>query len=171
MTLPSIIFKGKDFINKFITWVLDKQKWTKQLTKKYCNKRLIMTNEDEEIYHNSRICWICKQELSMDKARDHCHLTGKFRGAAHNKCNLNIKIPRKVLLIFHNLKGYDGHIIFKELHNFDVDIAVISKDIDKYMSIIVNRHITFIDSLQFYNISLDTLASNLGDNNFKHLTL
>ena len=37
------------------------------------------------------------------------------------------------------------------------------------MSIIVNRHITFIDSLQFYNISLDTLASNLEDNDFKHL--
>ena len=154
MTLPSIIFKGKDCINKFITWVLDKQKWTKQITKKYCNKRLIMTNKDGEIDHNSHICWICKQELGMDKVRDPCHVTGKFRGAAHNKCNLKLRIPRKLLIIFHNLKGYDGHIIFKELHNFDVDIVVIPKDIDKYMSIIVNRHITFIDSLQFYNISL-----------------
>ena len=58
----------------------------------------------------------------------------------------------------------------KELNNFDVDIAVIPKRIDKYMSIIVNRHITFIDSLQFYNGSLDTLASNLNNNDFKHLT-
>ena len=54
--LPSIIFKGKDYINKFIIWVLDKQKWTRQITKKYFNKRLIMTNEDEEIYNNSQIC-------------------------------------------------------------------------------------------------------------------
>ena len=61
--------------------------------------------------------------------------------------------------------------IFKELNNFNVDIAVIPKGIDKYMSIIVNRHITFIDSLQFYNSSLDVLASNLEDNDFKHLTL
>ena len=38
------------------------------------------------------------------------------------------------------------------------------------MSIIVNRHITFIDSLQFYNGSLDTLASNLNNEDFKHLT-
>ena len=60
--------------------------------------------------------------------------------------------------------------IFKELNNFDVDIAVIPKGIDKYMSIIVNRHITFIDSLQFYNGSLDTLASNLNNEDFKHLT-
>ena len=52
-TLPSIIFKGKDCINKFITWVLDKQKWTKQIIKQYFNKRLIMTSEDEEIYNNS----------------------------------------------------------------------------------------------------------------------
>ena len=85
-TLPSITFKGKDCINKFITWVLDKQKWTQQITKKYFNKRLIMSNEDEEIYNNSEICWICKQELNMDPVRDHCHVTGKFRGAAHIKC-------------------------------------------------------------------------------------
>ena len=57
-TLPSIIFKGKDCINKFITWVLDKQRWTKQITKQYFNKRLIMTSEDEEIYDNSPIYWI-----------------------------------------------------------------------------------------------------------------
>ena len=128
-----------------------------------------MTNEDEEIYHNSHICWICKQELNMDKKRDNYHVTGKFRGAAHNKCNLELRLPRKLPIIFHNLQGYDGHIIFKELNNFDVDIAVIPKGIDKYMSIIVNRHITFIDSLQFYNTSLDTLASNLNNEDFKYL--
>ena len=83
--------------------VLDKQKWTKQITKQYFNKRLIMTNEDEEIYNNSHICWICKQELNTGKLRDHCHATGEFRGAAHNKCNLKLKIPRKLLIIFHNL--------------------------------------------------------------------
>ena len=43
-----------------------------------------MTSEDEEIYNNSHIC---KPELNMDKARDHCHVTGKFRGTSHNKCN------------------------------------------------------------------------------------
>ena len=111
--MPSIIFKGKDCINKFITWVLDKQRWTKQITQQYLNKRLIMTNEDEEIYNNSHICWICKKELNMDKVRGHCHVTVKFRGAAHNKCNINLRLPRKLPIIFHNLQGYDGHIIFK----------------------------------------------------------
>ena len=134
-TLPSIIFKGKNCINKFITWVLDKQKWTKQITEQHFNEKLIMTNEDEEIYENSQIFWICKQELFTDKVRDHCHVTGKFRGASHSKCNINLRLPKKLPIIFHNLQGYDGHVIFKELNNFDVDIDVIAKGIDKYMSI------------------------------------
>ena len=128
-----------------------------------------MTSEDEEIYNNSHICWIWKQELKIDKVRDHCHVTGKFRGAAHNKCNINLRLPRKLPIIFHNLQGYDRYIMFKELNNFNVDNAVIPKGIDKYMSIIVNRHIAFKDSLQLYNGSLDNLASNLNNEDFKHL--
>ena len=68
------------------------------------------------------------------------------------------------------MQGYDGHMTFKELNNFNVDISVIPKGIDKYMSIIVNRHIVFTDSLQFYNGSLDILASNLSNEDVKHLT-
>ena len=128
-----------------------------------------MTIEDEEIYNNSQICWICKEKLNTDKVRDHCHVTGKFRGAAHSKCNLKLRIPRKLPIIFHNLQGYDGCIIFKRLNNFDLDISVIPKGIDKYMSIIVNRYITFIDSFQFYNSSLDTLTSNLNNEDFKYV--
>ena len=134
--LPSVIFKGKNCINKFITWVLKKYKWSQEIIKFHFNKDLVMTNEDEEIY---------------------------------DKCNINLRLPKKLPVNFHNLQGYEGHIIFKELNNFDVDIDVIPKGIDKYMSIIVNRHITFIDSLQFYNSSLDTLASNLNDEDFKYL--
>ena len=85
------------------------------------------------------------------------------------KCNLKLRIPRKLPIVFNDLPGYDGHIIFKESNNFDVDIAVIPKGIDKYMSIIVNRHITFIDSLQFYNSSIGTLSSNLNNEDFKYL--
>ena len=168
-TSTSIIFKGKNCINKFIRWVLDKQKWTPQITKKYFNKRLIMTNKDEEIYNNLQIFWICNEKINTDKVRDHCHVTGKFRGAAHNKYNLKLRIPEKLPIIFHNLQGHDTHIIFKELNNFDVDISVIPKVIDKNMGIIVNRHITFTDSLQVYNSSLDTLASNLNNQDSKYL--
>ena len=60
-TFPTVIFNGEKCINKFITWVLDKQKWNQQITKKYFNKRSITTSKDEEIYNNSQICWICKK--------------------------------------------------------------------------------------------------------------
>ena len=83
---------------------------------------------------------------------------------------MQLRLPKKLPIIFHNLQGYDGHISFKELNNFDVDTDAISKGIDKYMGIIVNRDITFIDSLQLYHGSLDTLASNLDNEDFKHLT-
>ena len=128
-----------------------------------------MTTQDEEICNNSQICWICREDLNTDKGKGHCYITGKFREAAHNQFNLKLKIPKKLPIIFHNLERYDRHIIFKELNNFNVTIDVISKTIEKYMSIIVNRNITFIDSNEFYKCSLDTLASNLDDKDFKYL--
>ena len=131
-----------------------------------------MTIEDEENYQNSQNCWICDQKIinNKDKVRDHCHITGKFRGIAHRECNSKLRIPRKIPIIFHNLEGYDGHLIFRELNNFkDIDIQVIPKTDERYMSIIVNNNIIFLDSLQFCKASLDTLAGNLQDNDFKHL--
>ena len=129
-----------------------------------------MTTENENNYENSEICWICNQKIIKDKVRDHFHIAGKFRGAAHKECNSKLRIPRKLPIIFHNLEGYDGHIIFKELNNFDnIDIQVIPKSSEKYMSIIINKNITFLDSLQFYKGSLDSSAENLQDSNFKHL--
>ena len=114
---------------------------------------------------------ICREDLNTDKdkVRDHCHITGKFRGASHSQCNLKLKKPKKLPIIFHNLEEYDGHIIFKELNNFKVTIDVISKTIEKYMSIIVNRTITLIDSRECYKGTFDTLASNLEDKDFKYL--
>ena len=129
-----------------------------------------MTNEDEEIYDNLRECWICKKELDTDKVRDYSKATDKFRGASLSKCSINLSLPKKLPIIFHNLRGQDGHLIFKELNNFNVDIEVISKSVDKYMSIIVNRSTTFIDSLQFFKGSVDPVTSNLKDEEVKHLT-
>ena len=58
-----------------------------------------MTTQDEEIYNNSQICWICNEELNADEVRDHCHIRGKFRGAAHNQCNLKLRIPKNFPII------------------------------------------------------------------------
>ena len=83
---------------------------------------------------------------------------------------MKLRIPRKLPIIFHNLEGYDGHLIFRELNDFkDINIQVIPKANERYMSITVNNSIVFLDSLQFCKVSLDFLAGNLEDNNFKHL--
>ena len=65
-----------------------------------------MTEEVEDLFQKSNNCWIYKKTINVneDKVRDHCHVTGKFRGAAHERCNLNLKLPKKVPVIFHNLK-------------------------------------------------------------------
>ena len=131
-TLPTKIFTGNNCVNDFIKWVFEQQKYCNQIIDNHFNKKLKMTTENENNYRNSEICWICSQKIIKDKVRDHCHITGKFRGAAHKECNSKLRIPRKLPIIFHNLEGYDGHIIFKELNNFDnIDIQVIPKSSEK----------------------------------------
>ena len=79
-----------------------------------------MTIEKGKKNQDFQDCWIYNEKLDEKKVRDHCHITGKFRGAAHSQCNLKLKIPKKIPIISHNLEGYDGHIIFKKLNNFNV---------------------------------------------------
>ena len=135
-----------------------------------------MTIEDEDNYQNPQDYWICNQKIikDKDKARDHCHITGKYRGAAHKKCNSELRIPRKLPIIFYNLEGYDGHLIFRELKNLiywykNIDIQVIPKTNERHKNIIVNNGNVFLDSLQFCKASLDSLAGNLEDSDFKQL--
>ena len=73
-------------------------------------------------------------------------------------------------MIFHNLKGYDSHFIFKELGEFNVIISVIPNGLEKYMAFTVNKNLVFIDSMQFMNSSLDSLAKNLMSKDFKYLS-
>ena len=82
--------------------------------KKHFNKNLIMSEKEEEQFQSSNICWICKNLIDDDdeKVRDHCHITEKFRGATHWSCNTNLQLTKKVPVIFHNLRGYDSHLIF-----------------------------------------------------------
>ena len=102
---------------------------------KHFNKNLIMSEEEEHLFQQSNSCWICKKLIDNDeeKVRDHCHVTGKFRGAAHWNFNINCQLTKKVVVIFHNLRGYEIHLIFSELDKFDVTISVIPNGLEKYM--------------------------------------
>ena len=116
-----------------------------------------MSEKEEHLFQQSNSCWICKKLIDNDegKVRGHCHVTGKFRGAAHWDCNINFHLTKKVPVIFHNLKGYDRHLIFNELDKLDVKISVIPNGLEKYMAFFSNKN--FINSMQFMNSSLDNL--------------
>ena len=87
--------------------------------KKHFNKHLIISEEEEHLLQQSSSCWISEKLIDNDdkKVRDHCHVTGRFRGAAHWSCNINLQLTKKVPVIFHNLRGYDSHLIFLRLIN------------------------------------------------------
>ena len=105
--------------------------------KKHFNKNLIITEKEEHFFQESNNCWTCKKLIDNDeKVRDHCHVTGKFRGAAHWDCNINFHLSKKVPVIFHNLKGYDSNLIFSELHKFNLKINVIPNGLEKIHSIL-----------------------------------
>ena len=125
-TLPTKIFTGSNSIKAFIEWVIEQQKYCNKIINKKFNKNLKMTIEDENNYQNSQDCYICNQKINnKDKVRYHCHITGEYKGSAHEQCN---KVPKKIPIVFHNLEGYDSHLIFRELNNFkDIDIQVIPK--------------------------------------------
>jgi len=85
------------------------------------NQFKYIKKEDREKYEpaikSATTCHICEKELGEDRVIDHCHLTGKFRGAAHTKCNRNYKIPNFIPVFFHNLSGYDSHLFIKKVKN------------------------------------------------------
>ena len=131
-----------------------------------------MSVEEEKRFEMSNICWICNElfEVSDKKVRDHCHISGKHRGTAHCSCNINLKISKKIPVIFNNLKGYDSYLILKELSKFNgLKISFIPNGLEKYMAFTVNKNLVFIDCMQFINSSLDKLVKNLNDWDFKYL--
>ena len=116
--------------------------------KKHSNKNLIMSNEEEEhLFQHSNSCWICKKIINdeKEKVRDQ----SKFRGAAHWDCNINFQLANGIPVIFHNLKGYNSHLIFSVLHKFNLKISVIPNRLQKYMAFFLNKNLVFIDSMQF----------------------
>ena len=113
-------------------------------------KDIIMTQENEEDFRNINICRFCEKIIESDKVRDHCHLTGKYRGPSHNVCNTNVtqKQSNFIPFIFHNFSNYDCHMFFKKLVNKKkdkVDFEIIPKTNEEYISVIYGC-IRFIDS-------------------------
>eukprot|EP00116_Pleurobrachia_bachei_P002124 sb/3462386/ len=88
-----------------------------------------MTAQDEQVFKAAVNCWLCDTPLEEDRVRDHCHQSGKFLGAAHNSCNLKRRKPKrqkfKLPVIFHNFKGYDSHLLIRQLAEEEEDTSKI----------------------------------------------
>ena len=110
-----------------------------------------MSAEEEERFQLSNICWICNKlfDVADNKVRDHCHVSGECRGAAHWSGNVNFKMAKKIPVIYLNIEGYGSHLIIKELSNFNFKVDVILKGLEKCMAFLINRNLAFIDSMQF----------------------
>ena len=100
------------------------------------NKNVIILKKKNIYFNKVTVVRYVKKLIDNDeeKVRDHYHVTGKFRGAAHGSCNIDLQITKKVPVIFHNLRGYNSHLIFSELDKFDVKISVIPNGLEKYMA-------------------------------------
>ena len=172
-------YRGDDCMKKFC-------KYLREHAMKIINyekKRIVPLRTKEEIcYNKQKICYICKKEFNnndkkQQKVKDHCHYTGKYRGAAHNICNLRYKVPKEIPVVFHNVSTYDYHFIIKELvKEFKGNFDCLGKNTEKYIIFSVplkkkieskdteiNYKIKFIDSCRFMSSSLSKLVDNLSE--------
>ena len=121
----TVIYRGRDStsenaVSKFLQCMLLEVEDCQKVTRENFNKPLRMTKKDEKEFKKATHCHICDIKYKEDsvKVRDHCHITGKYRGSAHDYCNLTLQISAekiKIPVIFHNLKGYDSHLIMQEI--------------------------------------------------------
>ena len=166
-------------------------KWLEEDIKAIANieeKEMIFNEEDKKQFNKASDCWICGEYLGNDRVRDHCHYTGRYRGAAHNSCNLKYRKPKSISVFFHNLTGHDSHLFIKKLGspNKKENIDCIPNNEEKYISFsktIKTGHYTnkkgeikdktfkivFKDSLKFMSSSLGALVNNLPKDAFKNL--
>ena len=146
-----------------------------------------MTEDDKQCFRTMDRCHICGVKYT-DKdvcIIDHCHITGKFNGSAHQECNLKLRIKPediKIPVIFHNLYRYDNHFIMQQIgeiakkHAYmnkkgekqDLNINAIPNNMEKFMAFMLGNHLTFINSFHFMSSSLDKLVSNLPKDTFKY---
>lgn len=176
-----IIYNGDNVGEIFMKMI---EKSVKEIYKPPHKK--VFTDENEEEFNNARICYVCKDDMGIDKTRDHCQITGKFRGSAHKKCSRLYIAPKFVPVIMHNLSGYDTHLFIKNLGVSEGEVSCIPNTDEKYISfskeikvdeyitsdgelIEVKQTIKFIDSFKFMSNSLSTLVGNLNSDQFNNL--
>lgn len=168
-------YRGRDCVNKFLECLYEDVKQIYETLSTEVAMRF--TEKDSKEFNKATHCHICNHLLFFDRVRDHCHLTGTYRGAAHQYCNLNYRIRKQIPVFFHNLAGYDCHLFIKELAESLGPVRVIPKNKENYVSFTkfleVSENdfvqIKFVDSFKFLNASLEKLANGLATEDFVNL--
>ena len=163
---------GYDYVDWFVKEVI-KLEYKMAFYFKNTKKDIIMTQKNMVDFENNNICRFCEKEIISEKVRDHCHLTGKYRGPDHNVCDINVKQKDSnfIPFAFHNFSNYDCHMFLKRLVDLKKDkvkFKIIPKTIEEYFAV---KHgcISFIDSYRFLSKSLDKLVKKLDEDEFKIL--
>ena len=159
-----------------------KQHATKIIT--YEKKEMIpLTKEEKKIHREQKVYYICKKGFSTDddnkkyhKVTDHCHHAGKYRGTAHDICNLRYKMPKEISVAFHNGSTYSYHFIIKKLvEEFEGQFECLGENTEKYITFAIpikkeldncksiTSKIKFIDTFRFMSSSLSNLVDGLSE--------
>eukprot|EP01059_Diplonema_ambulator_P031689 TRINITY_DN58_c0_g1_i11.p1 TRINITY_DN58_c0_g1~~TRINITY_DN58_c0_g1_i11.p1 ORF type:complete len:1430 (+),score=280.14 TRINITY_DN58_c0_g1_i11:4710-8999(+) len=147
-----------------------------RLQHKYKDVENMVMSEGDRV--NETNCMYCKEPLDSKSkknkpVRDHCHLTGRFRGMACSKCNLKVKESKEIPVYFHNGRGYDFNFVMEALtKHAPNDIAIINNNTQKVMQITWKGEVlklVFKDSCMMFNASLDTLIKNLPNEERKNI--
>ena len=135
--------RGKDCMKRFCE---DLKEQAKKIINHKMKAMIPLNNEEKESHENQEICHICEKEFCTDKdnkkefklkkkVRDHCHYTGKYRGAAHSICNLRYKTSKEIPVVFHNGSTYDYHFIIKQLaREFKGCFHCLGENTEKYIT-------------------------------------
>ena len=184
---PIQTYRGENDVYKFMEKMLEEVEYCKTVIKKQFNKPLVMIEDNEQRFKTMDGCHICGEKYTDKdvRVRDHCHITGKSRGSAHQECNLKLRIKpedTKIPVTFYNLCGYDSHFIMQQIEEIakkhastnkkgekqDLNINAIPNNMEKYMAFMLGNHLTFINSFQFMSSSLDKLVNNLPKDDLKY---
>ena len=150
---PVVLYRGKNVVYKFTDAIFKDYDYCKRVMDEHFNKNIIISVEDEEMFQLSNKCWICHKLFIVadNKVRDHCYITGKYRGSAYWRCIVNLELTKKVLVIFYYLRGNDSNLIMQEIGKFEVKVSIIPNGLEKYMDFTINKYLVFIGSMQFMN--------------------
>lgn len=169
---------GLDCVQKFFKWLDNQSFIINTMLKKY--SELFMSEEDEIVFQDSKKCHFCDvlfEKEGVKKCRDHCHLSGKYRMALCDSCNLNRADQKKFWKVFvfaHGLQNYDSHFLIEQCYTFrksSKDIFMLPKSEEKILTFSMGCF-QFKDSLGFLNASLSTLVDLLktkGSNKFTNM--